>query len=90
MNPIDFGLWGERSSSIFALCIKPCGHNTDYRFCLITFKLHMSVVDDECRNPFDLWLCGQRSRSAVKPCKHDKDNRFLPNHFQSLNVRCRR
>ena len=23
------------------LSTKPCGHNTDYRFCLITFKLHL-------------------------------------------------
>ena len=22
-------------------CIRPCGHNTDYSFCPITFKLHM-------------------------------------------------
>ena len=43
----------------------PCGHNSDYRFCPITFKLHMQVVDDERRNPIDLGSRGQRSRSTL-------------------------
>ena len=43
------------SISTLALCIKPCGHDTDYSFCRITFKLHMQVVDDERRNPIDFW-----------------------------------
>ena len=35
------------------LCIRPCGHDSDYSFCPITFKLHVLVVDDERRNPID-------------------------------------
>ena len=35
------------------LCIRPCGHDTDYSFCPITFKLYIKVVDDERRNPID-------------------------------------
>ena len=36
--------------------ILPCGHNIDYSFCPITFKLHMPVVDDERRNRIDFAL----------------------------------
>ena len=43
----------------------PCGHDTDYTFCQITFKLHMSVVDDKRRNPIDFGSRGQRSRSTL-------------------------
>ena len=31
-NPIDFGSWGQKSRSNLALCIKPCGHDTDKSF----------------------------------------------------------
>ena len=63
------------------LCMKPCGHDTDYSFTPITFKLHISVVDDEKRNPIDFGSRGQRSRSSLvlcvkKPCGHDTDYRF--------------
>ena len=33
-----------------------------------TFKLHMSVVDDEKRNPIDFGSQGQRSRSSLVLC----------------------
>ena len=46
----------------------PCGHNTGFSSYLITFKLHMSVVDDERRNPTDVWSQGQRSRSHLALC----------------------
>ena len=35
------------------ICHTACGQDIDYSFCLITFKLHMQVVDDERRNPLD-------------------------------------
>ena len=35
------------------LCLKPCGHDTDYSFCPITLKLYMHIVDDERKNPID-------------------------------------
>ena len=50
------------------LWIKPCGHDADYSFCQITFKLHMHVVHDERRNPIDFGLRGQRSRSTLSLC----------------------
>ena len=56
---------GQRSRSIFALCIRPCGHNTDYSLSSITFKLHMSVVDDEGRNSIDFESQGQWLRSIL-------------------------
>ena len=42
------------------LCIRPRGHDTNYSFCPITFKLNMYVVGDERRNPIDL---GSRDQS---------------------------
>ena len=56
------GWWEEEPYWFFAsgskvrvnfgtLCIKSCGHGTDYSFCPITFKLHMYIVHDERRNP---------------------------------------
>ena len=56
---------------------KTCGHDTDYSFCQITFKLHMQVVNDERRNPIDFGSGDQRSRSTlalcIKPCGHDTE-----------------
>ena len=45
----------------------PFGHDTDYSFCPITFKLHMLIVHDERRNPIDLGSQGQISRSTLAP-----------------------
>ena len=65
-NPIDFGSRGQRST--LALCIKPCGHDTDYSFCPITTKLQMHIADDDRRNPIDVRSRGQRSRSTLALC----------------------
>ena len=46
----------------------PCGHDTDYSFCPITFILHMHIVDDERRTPIDFGSQGQRSRSTLALC----------------------
>ena len=67
-SPIDFGPRGQRSRSTLALCIRPCGQDSDYSFCPITFKLHMQVVDDERRNATDFGSTGQRSRSILALC----------------------
>ena len=70
-NPIDFGSRGQRSMSTLALCtyyIKPCGHDSDYSFYPITFKLHMHIRHDERRNPIDFGSRGQRSRSTLALC----------------------
>ena len=48
--------------------IKPCGHDSDYSFCPITFKLHMHICHDERRKPIDFGSRGQRSRSTLAPC----------------------
>ena len=69
-NLIDFGSRGQRSRSTLALlCIRPCGHDSDYSICSITFKLHMLVVDDERRNPIDFGSQGHRSRSTLPPAR---------------------
>ena len=47
------------------LCIRPCGHDTDYRFSPITFRLHMQVLDDERRNHIDFRSRSQRSMSTL-------------------------
>ena len=68
MNPSDFWLWGQRSRA-YTLCIRPCGHNTDYSFCLLTLKPHMYIVHDERRNPINLGSQGRISRSILAPCE---------------------
>ena len=45
--------------------VLPCGHDSNYSFCPITLELHLSVVDDERRNPIDFGSRGQRSWSTL-------------------------
>ena len=45
-----------------------CGHDSDYSFCPITFKLHMHIYHDERRNPIDFGSRGQKSRSTLALC----------------------
>ena len=54
---------GHRSRLALVLCIKPFGHDTDYGFSLITFKIHMQVVEDEKMNPIDFGSWDHWSRS---------------------------
>ena len=69
-NPIDFGSRGSKVKVNFGiLYIKPCGHDSDYSFCPITFKLHMHIRHDERRNPVDYGSWGQMSRSTLAPCE---------------------
>ena len=51
------------------LYIRPCGQDTDYSFSPITFKLHMSLVDDKGRNPIDFGSQGKRSSSILPTCE---------------------
>ena len=48
----------------------PYGHDADYSFCLIIFKLHLHIVDDERRNPINFGSGvksqGQISHSVYK------------------------
>ena len=64
----------------------PCGHDSDYSFGPITFKLHMHIHHDERRNPIDFRSRGQRSRSTgtlyIKPCRHDSDYSFCQITFK--------
>ena len=71
-NPIDeepYWFWVTGSKvKVGTLCIRPCGHNSDYSFCPITFKLHMHIHHVERRNPIDFGSRGQRSRSTLALC----------------------
>ena len=68
-EPYWFWVMGSKVKVNFGtLCITPCGQDTDNCFCPITFKLHMSVVYDEGRNPIDFGAQGQRSRSTLALC----------------------
>ena len=73
-------------------CIKPCGHDTDYSFCLINFKLHMHIVHDEIRNPIDFGSRGQRFNinfgTLYKTLWARYRLQFLPNHFQTSHASC--
>ena len=65
-DPFDFSVTGSKVKVNFGtLCIRPCGHDTDYRFSPITFRLHMQVVDDERRNHIDFMSRSQRSMSTL-------------------------
>ena len=80
-----FRLAGSKVKVSFSiLYIKPCGHDTDYSFCPLTFKLNMQVVDDERKNTIDLGLWGPRSTVTlcIKPCRHDTDYSFCPITFK--------
>ena len=69
----------------------PCGQDSNYSFCPITFKLHIKVVDDERRNPIDFGSQGQRSRSTLALCVWDRVNTIQTTVFvQSLsNFTCK-
>ena len=64
----------------------PCGNDSDYSFCPITFKLHMHIYHDERRNPVDFGSRGQRSRSTlalcIRPCGHNSDYSFCTITFK--------
>ena len=51
------------------VCIRHCGHNTNYSLSPIFYKLYMSVADDEGRNPIDSGSQGQRSSSILLTCE---------------------
>ena len=72
-----------RGQLLHSDCIKYCGHDTDYSFCLITFKLHMQVVDDERMNPIDFWSKGQGQLlySVYKTLWARYRLKSLPNHI---------
>ena len=73
-----------------ASCVRhalPCGHDSDYSFCLITFKIHAYVVDDERRKSIDSGSRGQRSRSTLALCVYDFVSRIQTTVFaQSLSI----
>ena len=62
------------------LSVKPCGHNTDYRFCPITFKHLAYIVDVERRNPIDFGLWDQILHSVHKTLLAKYRLQFLPNY----------
>ena len=68
-----------------------CGHDSDYSFCPITFKLHMHIHHDERMNPIDFGPRGQRSRSTLALCVQDFVDTIQTTFFaQSLsNFTCK-
>ena len=65
-NSIDFGSRGQGH----LWCIKPCGHDNDYNFSQIAFKLY---VEDERRNPIDFESKVKVTFCTlyIKPCGHE-------------------
>ena len=60
-------LWVAESNfnvNFGTVCIEPCAHD-GVQFCLITFILHMQVVNDESKKSIDFGLQGQMSRSTL-------------------------
>ena len=69
-GPYWFWVTGSKVKVNFGtLCIRPCGHNTDHSLSWITFKLHMSLLDDMGGNPIDFGSQGQRSSSILPTCE---------------------
>ena len=74
------------------LCIWPCGHNSDYSLCPITFKLHMHftmmrggtllILGHGVKGQGQLW------HSVYKTLWTRYRLQFLPNHFQTSHVSC--
>ena len=60
--------WMGAWASWWVRHVLPCGHDSDYSFWSITFKLHMKVVDDEKRDPIDFGSRDQRSKSTLALC----------------------
>ena len=64
------------------LCIRPCGHDTDYSFCPITFHTERWWEEE----PIDFESRGQRSRSNLALCVKDLVGRVQTTVFaQSLS-----
>ena len=65
-EPYWFWVTGSKVKVNFGtLCIRPCGHDTDYSFCPITYKLHMHIHHDVRRNPIDF---GSRVKGQGQLC----------------------
>ena len=65
---LGHGVKGQGQIWYLSIIHVPCGHNADYSFSPITFKLNMQVVDDERKNPVNFESQGQWSRSTVALC----------------------
>ena len=74
-----------------SVCIRPCGHNTDYSLYPTLFKLHTQVVDERA-DCIDFWSRGQRSSSTLhsvyKGSWAQYRLKFKLNHFQTSHVSC--
>ena len=69
-EPYWFWVTGSKVKVNFGtLCIRPCGHNSDFSFCPIAFKLHMHIHHDERRNPIDFGSRVHISRSTLPPAR---------------------
>ena len=68
----------------------PCWLDTDYSFCLITFKLHMPIVDEERRNPIDFGSKVQVNFGILlyKTFRARNKLQFLHNHFLASREEC--
>ena len=90
-------IWSKVKVNFGTLCIKPCGHDSDYSFCPLTFKLYIHIHHDE-RGTLLILGHGVKGQGQlwhfvyVRPCGHDTDFSFcpitfrLPNHFQTSHV----
>ena len=87
-----FGSSGQRVKVNFGtLCIRLCGHDTDYSFAQSLSKFTCKLWMMRGGNPIDFGSRGQRSRLTltlcVGPCGHDTDYSFSPITL-NFNVSC--
>ena len=61
-----------------SLSLKPFGHNTDYNFCSIAFKLHVCCLYWE--EPYWFWVTGSKVKVnlglCIKTCGHTTDYHY--------------
>ena len=65
----------------------PCGHDSDYSFCSITFKLHMLSFGWWEEEPYWFWITGSKVKVnfvtlCIRPCGHNSDYSFCPITFK--------
>ena len=81
--------WVHEWVSQSVRCALSCGHDTDYSFCPITYKLHLHIVEDERRNTIDFESKAKVNFGirCIKACAWARYRlQLLSNHFQTSHA----
>ena len=69
-NPVEFESHVKGQGQLWhSKCDTLCGHDADYKFCSITFKLHLQVVGNRRGNSIKrFWVTGTKLYSPLTLC----------------------